>query len=112
MVLSIQDEDARDVELQREMQEAFEVYLQTTGEDRITARSRYLELLKSFATRVLEGQPLAQRWRYSSASQLRASVPFHGVTNASFRFSAYVKLARFGGWRFLYGGPLVALLCY
>ena len=60
-MLSIQDEDARDLDLQREMQEAFEVYLQATGEDRTTARSHYLELLKAFATRVLEGQPLAQR---------------------------------------------------
>ena len=57
MVLSIQDEDARDVELQREMQEAFEVYLQAVGEGRTIAKGDYLKLLGAFAVRVLRREP-------------------------------------------------------
>jgi hypothetical protein len=61
MALSITDEDARDVELQREMQKAFEVYVQATGEDRTITKSRYLKLLSDFSTRVLRAEPTAKR---------------------------------------------------
>jgi hypothetical protein len=61
MVLSIQDEDARDVELQREMQGAFELYLQAAGEDRTTAKSHYMKLLRAFAARALAGQPIEEK---------------------------------------------------
>ena len=52
MVLSIQGDDARDVELQHEMQEAFEVYLHAAGEGRTIAKSHYLKLLAAVAARI------------------------------------------------------------
>lgn len=44
MALSIRDEDARDLELQREIQEAREVFLHTAGNERPIAKGHYLKL--------------------------------------------------------------------
>ena len=57
MALSIKDEDARDLELQREMQEAYEAFLHATGDERPIAKGHYLKLLRAFSARVLGREP-------------------------------------------------------
>jgi hypothetical protein len=47
MALSINDHDARDLELQREIQAAREVFLSAAGDERSIARGHYLKLLKA-----------------------------------------------------------------
>jgi hypothetical protein len=56
MALSIKDEDARDLELQREMQEAYEAFLHATGDERPIAKGHYLKLVGAFSARVLGRQ--------------------------------------------------------
>jgi hypothetical protein len=57
MALSISDEDARDLELQRELQEASEVFLHAAGDERTMAKGHYLKLLAAFSMRVLGPEP-------------------------------------------------------
>jgi hypothetical protein len=57
MALSTRDEDARDLELEREIQEACEVFLHAAGDERPMAKLHYLELLGAFSARVLERKP-------------------------------------------------------
>ena len=57
MVLSVDDEDARDLELQREIQGACDVLLHATGDDRQMAKRNYLKLLRAFSARVTEREP-------------------------------------------------------
>jgi len=52
MALSIDPEDARDMELQREIEAAAEVFLNAHGPERSTAKGQYLSLLKAFTARV------------------------------------------------------------
>jgi hypothetical protein len=54
MALSFEVEDAHDLELQREIEAAAEVFLKSSGPERYTAKSRYLALLRAFTTRVFE----------------------------------------------------------
>ena len=51
--MSWDDQDARDVEMQREVEEAFADFLCAKAADRLNARLRYLELLKAFTARVV-----------------------------------------------------------
>jgi hypothetical protein len=51
--MSRQEEDARDLEMQREVEEAFEYFLNADSANRLDARLRYLEILKEFTARVL-----------------------------------------------------------
>lgn len=53
MALSISDEDARDLDLQREIQEARDVFLHAAGDERQMAKGHYLKLLGAFSARVL-----------------------------------------------------------
>jgi hypothetical protein len=51
--MSLQKEDALDLELQRKVEEAFEEFLKSHDVDRLDARLRYLELLRDFTKRVM-----------------------------------------------------------
>lgn len=57
MALSINDEDAHDMELQREIEAAAEVFLNANSPERSTAKGQYLTLLRAFTKRVFERQP-------------------------------------------------------
>jgi hypothetical protein len=57
MALSSKDEDARDLALQREIQEAFEVFLRAAGDERPMSKGLYLKLLAAFSMRVLRPEP-------------------------------------------------------
>jgi hypothetical protein len=57
MALSIGDEDARDLDLQQEIQEACEVFVRAAGDERPMAKLHYLKLLGAFSARVLERKP-------------------------------------------------------
>jgi hypothetical protein len=57
MALSIRDEDARDLELEREIQEAHDVLLHAAAEERPMAKGHYLKLLGAFSARVLGREP-------------------------------------------------------
>jgi len=61
MALSITGEDARDLDLQREIHKAFEVFSHAAGEERSTAKIHYLKLLKAFTARVQQRQPIEER---------------------------------------------------
>jgi hypothetical protein len=50
---SVQSEDARDLELRDELQQAFLRFLQAGGARREEARAAYLAKLRDFTTRVL-----------------------------------------------------------
>ena len=54
MAPSISDEDASDLELQRELQEAREVFLKAAGEERQMAKGHYLKLLTLPASKWLQ----------------------------------------------------------
>lgn len=58
MAPSITEQDARDSEFQREIGAAYEAFLHATGEARVAAKSRYLELLRAFTNRVLHRRGL------------------------------------------------------
>lgn len=62
MAPSISDEDARDLELQRELQEARGGLLHATGDERPIAKANYLKLLKAFSARVTEREPRVVDW--------------------------------------------------
>ena len=49
----LSDEDARDLKVQREIEEAYEVFLLATGNERPMAKGHYLKLLNAFSARVL-----------------------------------------------------------
>jgi hypothetical protein len=51
---SVQEEDARDLELQEELEQALHRFLRAT-DDRIAARAVYFAKLRAFAARVLKG---------------------------------------------------------
>jgi hypothetical protein len=53
---SVQTEDVRDLELQDELQQAYQHYLQAGDVERPEARATYLAQLRTFTTRVL-GRP-------------------------------------------------------
>ena len=57
MILPINDEDARDLELQREVQETCEVFLHAAGDERPIAKAHYLKLLAAICARVLGCEP-------------------------------------------------------
>jgi hypothetical protein len=57
MALSINDEEARDLELSREIQTAREVFLNSAGDERSIAKGHYLKLLKAFSARVFGREP-------------------------------------------------------
>jgi hypothetical protein len=57
--MSRQEDDARHLEMQREVEKAFEYFLNADPAKRLDARLRYLEILKEFTARVLnERMPL------------------------------------------------------
>jgi hypothetical protein len=62
MTLSINHEDASDLELQREIQEACGVFLSAAGHERSIAKGHYLKLLRAFSARVLECEPRISDW--------------------------------------------------
>lgn len=49
---SWEDEDARDLELQRELQSAYERYLHAVPLEKLQAKNRYMALLREFTRRV------------------------------------------------------------
>jgi hypothetical protein len=55
--MSQQEEDDRDVELQREIQQAFQEFLDAVEADRLKARLHHMELLKQFRARVMNHEP-------------------------------------------------------
>jgi hypothetical protein len=57
MASSINHHDSRDLELQREIQAAREVFLNAAGDERSIAKGHYLKLLKAFAARVFGREP-------------------------------------------------------
>ena len=57
MVSSVNDQDARDLELLREIQTAREVFLNAAGDERSIAKGHYLKLLKAFSARVFGREP-------------------------------------------------------
>jgi hypothetical protein len=80
MAPSISDEDARDLELQRELQEAYDVLLRAPADERALAKSQYLKLLRTFSARVLErelktARELSRIWGDAPAIPLCRSDP-------------------------------------
>jgi hypothetical protein len=57
MALSINSEEARDLELSREIQAAREVFINAAGDERSIAGGHYLKLLKAFSARVFGREP-------------------------------------------------------
>jgi hypothetical protein len=57
MLLPISDEDARDMEFRRDIEEARKVFLHATGAERPMAKGRYLKLLGAFSARVFGREP-------------------------------------------------------
>jgi hypothetical protein len=55
--MSQQQEDNRDLELQREIQQAFQDFLDAVEADRLKARLHHMELLKEFRARILNYEP-------------------------------------------------------
>jgi hypothetical protein len=55
--MSQQEEDDRDLELRREIEQAFQDFLEAIEADRLNARLHYVELLKAFTARVLNHEP-------------------------------------------------------
>src|SRR5262249_48151393 len=51
--MSLQQEDDRDLELQRELEQAFQDFLNATDADRVNARLHHMELLRTFTARVI-----------------------------------------------------------
>jgi len=51
---SVASEDARDLELQQELEEAFRRFLHAAGVERAGARDAYLSKLHAFSDRVLD----------------------------------------------------------
>jgi hypothetical protein len=50
---SVELEDAGDLELQRDLEQAFKAYLCATGDTRAQLRAAYLSKLRAFSSRVL-----------------------------------------------------------
>ena len=62
----ISEEDVRDLKFQREIEVARDVFLLAGGEERSTAKSRYLKLLRAFSERVLDRRKNLSSWHTES----------------------------------------------
>jgi hypothetical protein len=51
-----EEREARDLELQSELERVFEVYLGATGSEKQKAKAKYLAKLRDFSLRVLRGR--------------------------------------------------------
>jgi hypothetical protein len=60
--VSEEDEYARDLELQCDIQDAGEVFLSASGEERLKAKGHYLDLLGVFTDRILRREPKIANW--------------------------------------------------
>ena len=60
--VSEEDDYARDLELQREIQDAGELFLHASGGERLVAKGHYLDLLGVFSARILGREPKVAEW--------------------------------------------------